>query len=336
MLLHSSVRSSSPAHVQPRTLATAAFAALLVGCGGAETEADPDAGAASAESAAPAADAPVVTVSAGLATPESVLWDAARGVWYVSNINGNPPEKDGNGYIIRLDADGAAMDDAPFIDGAADGVTLHGPKGLALSGDTLWVADIDALRGFDVTTGAPVAEIDFAPLGATFLNDVAVGDDGAVYISDSGIGFDAEGNLLHPGQSQLFVVRDGAPGVAVTLPAESAANGIAWDAANGRWLIVGYNTADIYAWTPGAAEVEVIGSGPGGGDGLLVLADGRVLFSSWASSALEFFADGATTTFRGGLAAPADLGYDPERGLVAVPLFNDDRVEVWSVASGGE
>jgi hypothetical protein len=65
----------------------AAFAALvalsLSACSGApdaEQAADPD--------------APMAVVDSGLATPESVLWDAERNVWYVSNING---QSDGQG-----------------------------------------------------------------------------------------------------------------------------------------------------------------------------------------------------------------------------------------------
>lgn len=291
------------------------------------------------EEAAPAADTPaprdvnvaVATVSTGLSTPESVLWDEAHQVWYVSNINGNPPEKDDNGYIVRLTADGAFKDSVPFITGASAEITLHAPKGMALSGDTLWVADIDVLRGFSVTTGKAVAEVSFGTLGATFLNDVAVGTDGAVYITDSGISFDATGNVVHPGKSQVFVVQGGKPSVAVTLPKESAANGIAWDAARGAWLIVGFNSPNVFEWKPGAAEATVLGTGPGGGDGLLVLADGRALYSSWADSSLTLFADGASTTLRKGLPAPADLGYDAKRKLVAVPLFTANRVEILPV-----
>jgi len=34
---------------------------------------------------------------------------------------------------------------------------------------------------------------------------------------------------------------------------------------------------------------------------------------------------------RKGLPAPADLGYDAARGIVAVPLFENNRVELWRV-----
>ena len=63
-------------------------------------------------------------------------------------------------------------------------MTLNAPKGMALRGDTLFVADIDILRMFNRRTGAPLGGVDVAERGATFLNDVAVGPDGSLYITD--------------------------------------------------------------------------------------------------------------------------------------------------------
>ena len=276
------------------------------------------------------ADAPVAVVSTGLMTPESVLWDATRNVWYVSNING-ADGKDDNGYIVRLGPDGAAMDTVPFINGADDDITLNDPKGMAIVGDTLYVADIDAVRTFNLATGTQLASIEMGEMGATFLNDVAAGDLGVVYITDSGISFDSTGAVVHPGKSRVFMLVAGEASEAVVLPAESAVNGIAWDAARGAWLLVGSNSPNIFAWTPGADSVDVLGTGPGGGDGIVMLADGRALYSSWADSSLTTFVNGASTTLRKGLPAPADLGYDAARGIVAVPLFQDNRVELWRV-----
>jgi sugar lactone lactonase YvrE len=289
--------------------------------------------ACSAEKApeAAATDAPLAVVSEGLSTPESVLWDATRSVWYVSNINGSPLAKDDNGYILRLSADGAKLDTVAFINGADSDITLNAPKGMALVGDTLWVADIDAVRAFDVVTGNAITSLELGAQNATFLNDVAVAGDGTIYITDSGISFNADGSVAHPGKSRVFALSGRNAREAVVLPAESAANGIAFDAANNRWLIVGFNSPNVFAWTAGSDSVTVLGTGPGGGDGVVILNDGRALYSTWADSSLYVFANGASTKLRGGLNAPADLGYDARRNIVAVPLFSDNRVELWQL-----
>ncbi|HEY6853125.1 MAG TPA: hypothetical protein VI139_02675, partial [Gemmatimonadales bacterium] len=54
----------------------------------------------------PAGPTKVATVDS-LQTPESVLWDAAADVYFVSNINGNPSVKDNNGFISRVKPNGA-------------------------------------------------------------------------------------------------------------------------------------------------------------------------------------------------------------------------------------
>ena len=44
----------------------------------------------------------------GLKTPESVRYDPELDVFYVSNINGNPSQHDGNGFIAVVRADSTA------------------------------------------------------------------------------------------------------------------------------------------------------------------------------------------------------------------------------------
>jgi len=59
----------------------------------------------------------------------------------------------GNGFITRITADGV-VDSLHFIQGGRNGVTLNAPMGSRIQGDTLWVLDVDVLRGFDARTGA--------------------------------------------------------------------------------------------------------------------------------------------------------------------------------------
>ena len=263
----------------------------------------------------------------GFQTPESVRYDPAQDVFFVSNIAGNPSARDGVGFISRLDTDGT-LREARFIESGRNGVTLHAPKGMALRGDTLWVADIDALRGFHRRSGAPLAVVDLRGHRATFLNDVAVGADGALYVTDTGIVIDAQGGTTHPGPDRIF--RISAAGVEVVAEGEALAlpNGIA-AAPDGGFLLAPAGGRGVAAWRPGAAP-RTLAEGPGGYDGIEVLADGRVLVTSWADSAVHALRDGALHPLVRGVPSPADLGVGPG-GLLAIPLFTENRVELWAL-----
>src|SRR6185295_7047998 len=111
----------------------------------------------------------------GLSHPESARYDPDLDLWFVANINGDPLAKDNNGFITRLKSDGS-IGVLKFAEGGRNGVRLNGPKGMAIVGDTLWVADIDAVRGFNRRTGAEVASVSLSGQ-AKFLNDIAAGPD---------------------------------------------------------------------------------------------------------------------------------------------------------------
>jgi hypothetical protein len=267
-----------------------------------------------------------VTSTAGFSTPESVLWDAAQGVWFVSNINGNPSMKDGNGFISRLAADGS-VDSLHFIVSGKNGVTLNAPKGLALVGDTLWVTDIDAVRAFDSHSGKLVATVEIGKK-AHFLNDIAAGPDGTLYITDTGIEFDAKGQATHPGPDQIFAIKGRTVTVAASGDWLERPNGITWDAAAGHFVLVPFGGPHLLGWTPGNAKIDTLGTGPGGQDGVEPWQGGAV-FTSWADSSVNLLDHGASHKLFGGVNSPADIGLDSTRGLVAVPLFMENRVEFW-------
>jgi len=230
--------------------------------------------------------------------------------------------------VIRADSTGNPP--KILIQGGKGGVTLDAPKGLALVGDTLWVADINHVRAFNRRTGAPIADIDLSSQKATFLIDVAVGGDGNVYVTDTGIAFDAKGATSHPGVDQIFKI---AARKATAIKADSlnAPNGITWDGANGRWLLAPFNGSAIQIWKDGDTAPTTLAAGPGQYDGIEVLGDGRILVSSWADSAVHVVQNGAVTKVISGIPGPADIGVDTKRNLVAIPRFNDGRVEYWKL-----
>lgn len=85
----------------------------------------------------------------------------------------------GTGFISLMAPDGTVLN-RKWIAGGENGITLNGPKGLALRGDDLWVANITVVRRFNTRTRQQTGIVDLAPLGASFLNDVAAGPDGSL------------------------------------------------------------------------------------------------------------------------------------------------------------
>ena len=306
------------------SMLVAIVALVSAACGKKER---PNTGAADSTAGSRMADSVIATVS-GFETPESVFDDVARDVYLVSNINGNPSAKDNNGFIARLRPDGT-VDSLHFIQGGRGGVTLNAPKGMALTGDSLWVADIDALRIFDVTTGRALGSVDFASRHAVFLNDVARASDGSIYVTDSGIRITATG-LEHPGPDRVFrVAPDGAVTVAVQGAALEGPNGITWDSAGNRLLIVPLAGADILAWSPGDSAPSVLIHGSGDFDGVEMLRGGHFVVSGGESGGAVYLYDGKSLrAIATGLTSPADIGLDRKRHRLLIPLLSDNKVEI--------
>jgi acetyl esterase/lipase/sugar lactone lactonase YvrE len=236
-----------------------------------------------------------------------VLHDPEADVYLVANINGGPSDKDGNGFISRVSPEGDLIA-LKWIDGATEDTTLNAPKGMALTGDRLFVADIDVVRVFDRASGG---WLDGIPIeGARFLNDVAAAEDGTVYVTDSGTGvihrINPDRTLEQAGQTKN-------------------PNGI--QVRGDKVLVTGGSNQIFRLGDDGALTPEF--EGPAGGlDGLILLEDGGVLVSSWMGSAVyRIDADGQVTELFSGLNAPADIGFDTKRAVVLIPHFKDDRVE---------
>ena len=112
----------------------------------------------------------------GMETPESFQFDPTTEKYFISNIVGSPTEKDGRGYLTRLDKDGK-LDIKEFIIG------LNAPKGMTFLDRILYVTDIDRIMGYDPKTGKHLFELDLSTKGAKFLNDI-IGENGVLWISD--------------------------------------------------------------------------------------------------------------------------------------------------------
>jgi sugar lactone lactonase YvrE len=211
-----------------------------------------------------------------------------------------------------------------------NGVTLNAPKGLALVADTLWVADLDHVRAFNRKTGALVADIDLSKQKATFLNDVAVGGDGAIYVTDSGISFDDKGGMSHPGIDQIFKI-SGRTATVIKADSLDTPNGITWDKANGRFILAPLGGKSVETWKPGDKAAATLVTGPGQYDGVEILGDGRILVTSWADSTVNVIQSGAMSKLVTGEGSPADIGVDTKRMVVAIPRLSDNKVEYYKI-----
>lgn len=271
---------------------------------------------------------------AGFQGPESVRYDADQDVFFVSNMTGYGSALDGNGYISRLSA--ANPDSAVvFAQGGRGGVTLDAPKGMAIHGDTLWVADIHALRGFDRHTGAPLATIDLAPYGAVQANDVAVGPDGTIRVTDTGIIMGKDG-VVYTGKDKIFAV---GPGGAVTIAASGPSlrrpNGITWDGVGRRWIVLSFDpfVGEVAAMPADMSSRQVIRTGTGQLDGVEALPNGTLLFTSWADSSIHALTGGRDRQIVREVPVPADIGVDTRRMRLAIPLSMLGRVELWDIGA---
>jgi sugar lactone lactonase YvrE len=273
----------------------------------------------------------------GFQGPESVKYDPEQDVWFVTNMSGAGSVKDGNGYISKLSA--AHPDSATvFASGGTNGVALDSPKGMAIHGDTLWVADISVLRAFDRRTGMPLANIDFAPLGAVQLNDIAIGPDGNIYITDTGIMMTPKG-VLHVGPDRMFVVGANRQIAAMNGTADiTFPNGISWDSAGRQWIVVTFDpfVGRIHALRADGGGGRVIRTGSGRLDGVEVLGDGSIVFTSWVDSTLHRLKNGKDEKLLREIPEAADIGIDTRRNQIAIPLSVLGRIQIWSLGSVGQ
>jgi hypothetical protein len=263
-------------------------------------------------------------IQGGFQTPESMLHDVATDTYLVANINGNPFAKDGNGFISKISPDGT-ISNLKWIDGAAKGVTLHAPKGMGIHDGILYVTDIDHVRKFDAKTGAPKGAIHMH--SASFLNDIAVGPDGTIYVSDSGLapGFKPSGTDAIYAIDSSGTVRAIAKNKDLGKP-----NGL-WVDKDGVW-VVSFGSGEIYRIGADGKKAEAVKLPKGSLDGIVALGNGDVLITSWAAKGIYRGKKGGPFTLMfTGLEAPADPGLDRKRGRLLVPLFNKNELHILNV-----
>lgn len=257
----------------------------------------------------------------GLSTPESVEYYAAEDVYLVTNINGNPLAADGNGFISKLKPDGSVVG-LKWIDGANEGVSLNAPKGAAIVGEHLFVADLNQVHVFELPGGKPLRSISID--GSTFLNGITPGDDDSVYVTDSGFG---EGFAASGSDAVYQVWADGNYDVVVKGEELGHPNGI-WNDGD-RLVVVTFGSGKMLSIDDAGTQTAMPTPPTGALDGLVKTSNGHFLVSSWDGSAIYRLNDDDTfSPMAENLDAPADLGIDTKRNRLLVPLFKQNKVVI--------
>ena len=229
----------------------------------------PDAPPLAVETPPASATVPVLVplwVAEGFSDPEGVAL-APDGTYFISNVAGGDIDEDGAGWISKLSADGAVL-----VDRWAD--NLAAPKGMAVAGGVLYVADIDRVRTFDAASGAPAATIPID--GAKFLNDATVWG-GEVFVSDSGTA-----RIWRLSAAGPVVWREG--------PELSGVNGLL---GAGDLMFVSTMTSGSLYEAKSDGGWREIANGMKDADGIGVVPGGGWLVSSWPGEIYHVSADGA-------------------------------------------
>lgn len=215
-----------------------------------------------------------------LNNPESIAYDYATDNYYVSN--------NGNGSILKGTQSGNY---SYFYQG------LGGVRGLCIAGNILYAATNLGLYAISPLDSHLIREVPIP--GSVFLNDVVADSSGNVYISDNQAHKIFKYNLYADSLSTFISSGIQSP------------NGMAFDAANNRLLLVSFraNSPIQAIQLPEGVLTTVITTTIGNLDGIGIDDQGAIYFSSWQTNSIyrmQNWADTPTALWTG-LSGPADF-----------------------------
>ena len=262
--------------------------------------------------APPAATAFEVT---GLSHPVCFIVDPGTGDYYIANVNGAPAARDNNGFITKLDPRGQVV--ALRFIAPTRAAALHAPKGLAVVGRTLYVLDLDRVRGYDTRRGDLLLDIDMAPHKAAFLNDLTRDSEGNLYLSDSQSNFIARIEPAH--EHRVTILARG--------PQLAGANGLSIQPNTGRLAVVTWGTGQVLEVSKNGKVKPWLERRFEKLDGADFDDLGNLYFSAYGEGKVyRSGQDGKVSVFREGLITPADINIDRVKGLLLIPSFDTDSV----------
>jgi len=242
-----------------------------------------------------------------LKIPESVLYDTVSGIVYVSNINGNPSGKDGNGFVSRLSPAGKIID-LEWVKG------LDAPKGMTIFNNHLFVTNIDEVVEIDIAAAKIIRR--YPVKGSSFLNDLAVNEQGLFFFTDTQLGcvFVLDKGIVNPWlKEEMF----------------AGANGLCY---NNGFLYIGTGNSIIKA-DVATGEVVVAVANTGSVDGLFLAKNGKFIYSDWKGSVFIAPPNGRPTLLLN--TSPqkvnaADFGTIPSKNMILIPTFGNNKLVGYS------
>lgn len=252
----------------------------------------------------------------GMHNPESFIVDPATGIYYISNVNGASAAKDNNGFISKLDSSGQMLD-LTFIAGGRDQVVLNAPKGLAILGNDLYVADIDMVQRFDKNTGHLLGTIDLKHVGAGFLRAVAADAKGNIFVSDT------NGDMIF----QIVPARN----FQVTILAKGThlgnPGGLVYDPVSKRLIAAAQGSGKILSVDMNGKTMILFNGELKGLDGIDFDRNGNLLASSFTEGKIYRIKKYSTVeVIRENIITPAGISFDYKNNQILVPSFNGNLV----------
>lgn len=259
----------------------------------------------------------------GLDRPESVAWDARRERWLVTNV-AEAEEGAGTGFVTAVSARGDTVCRRCY-DASMPGLRLDAPRGIAVRGDTAWIADARRVVALDLAGDSALFQLRLR--GAELLNDVAVAKRGPVFVSDTRAGVVWR---VRPDGSDY-----GKLGAAGSL---RGPNGLLVEptAGDGKALLVAGWDGAVLALNPDSS-VTLLAEAPGFQhlDGLQPAPDGGLLVGDYGTGRLHHLQRRSPDVWRAGepwltdLTAPAD--FLVRDTLLALPELEADRMTVYRI-----
>lgn len=236
-----------------------------------------------------------------LRVPESVLYEAKGRFLYVSNIDGDPAQKDGKGSIGKVGLDGRILT-TTWVTG------LNAPKGMGIYKGQLYVADLSDVVVIDISKASIVQKIPVP--GAVFLNDITIDKKGTVYVSDTRT-------------FKVHRIQNGE--VSTLLENLKGPNGLL--AVDNDLLIL--DRGSLIKMLPNGALSNICTGMDPSTDGIEMVKKNEYLVSAWNGVLYYIYADGNKQTLldsREQKINTADIGYDAVNRILYVPTFLKNNV----------